>query len=143
MTLPVVSRWLLATTVAVAPVGAVLAADIAGDETTKIHLKVEFVEVEGSRCLQPVLYGKDVQLSDYKAAEHRWLSDRYPAFTTLQWKTTFTIPTGEDPNEVPENMTFQQETAYVQRIDGSLVEVCFDIKLTVPYSGQGDSPAPR
>ena len=42
------------------------------------HPKVEFVEIQGQRCLQPVVKAARVGLADYRAAEFRWLASSHP-----------------------------------------------------------------
>jgi hypothetical protein len=87
---------------------------------------VEYVAVEGKGCLQPAVHRPGVKISDYRAAERRWLAEKYPGRPTPRWKTVIVIEPEGSPGR---KRKVQRETAYVQQADGSVVEVCFDIGM--------------
>jgi len=94
--------------------------------------KVEFIEGAGLPCLQPVVKRSDADLSDFRAAERRWLEAKYPGSAVLEWKTELLLAPGVNGAEVPESVTVQRETTHVEGVNGTFAVVCFDIKLTKP-----------
>jgi len=90
--------------------------------------RVEFVEVKGQRCLKPVLSTESTQMSDYRAAELRWLARKYPGVAFPRWETVIILAPQQDTDE--REKTVKRETAYGYTPDGVSVAVCFDIGLT-------------
>lgn len=123
------SRLQLVATVILVVAGAAAAEAVADPEAVEPNPKVEFVEVEGLRCLQPLVRTADAKLSDFRAAEQRWLAEKYPGCTVPRWETVIVLVPGQDPEAKPEAVTVQRETAHVHEDDGSTVTVCFDIDL--------------
>ena len=91
--------------------------------------KVEFVEVAGRRCLQPVVNGAGAALADYRAAELRWLASKYPGVPTPRAKTELLLSPDATGVGQPERTTVQRETFYLEGIVGPGAVVCFDIGL--------------
>jgi hypothetical protein len=91
--------------------------------------KIEFVEVKGQLCLQPIVNAARVDLADYRAAELRWLASRRPGASALQWKTEIVLAPQERADGEPESSTVKRETAYFDGVVGSSATVCFDINL--------------
>ena len=89
--------------------------------------KIEFVEVEGERCLQPVVNAARVELADYRAAELRWLASRRPGASAPEWKTEIVLTPHEPADGEPEGSTVQRETAYLDGVVGKDATVCFDL----------------
>lgn len=91
--------------------------------------KVEFAEVEGRQCLQPVVHGAGAQLADYRAAEARWLASKYPGVPVPEVKTEILVPAATDAGLQSARATFQRETFYLDGIVGAGAVICFDINL--------------
>ena len=90
--------------------------------------KVEYVEVKGQRCLEPVVNTDDAQVSDYRAAARRWLAKKYPARVAPRWETVIILSPQQGTDE--REKTIKRETAHVQAFGRLPIEVCFDINLT-------------
>ena len=92
--------------------------------------KVEFIEVEGLRCLQPVVLEAGAQLADYRAAEARWLAGKYPGVPAPEAKTEILLSPATDGDHQAGRATVQRETFYLDGIVGAGAVICFEIKLT-------------
>jgi hypothetical protein len=92
--------------------------------------KVEFAEVTGHACLQPVVRSADAVLQDFHAAERRWLSEHFAGQPALRWQNLLVVP--PDMNGQYVDATVKNETAYVQEADGSEIKVCFDVGVDLP-----------
>ena len=90
--------------------------------------KVEYVEVEGEPCLQPVVRGPELTRDDYRQAMARWLEAKYPGAPVPRWTTLLTLPPGSDGNSTC-GVRFVSETAFIET-GGRTVEVCFDVGWT-------------
>lgn len=91
--------------------------------------KVEFTEVKGRQCLQPVVHGVGAQLTDYRAAEMRWLRTNYPGVPFPEAKTEILLSSATDGAGKPKRTTAQRETFYLDGIVGAGAATCFDINL--------------
>ena len=91
--------------------------------------KVEFIEVEGLPCLQPRLATVDAVLEDFRLAEQRWLSERYPGRQAHRWKNVLVLPAETELGAEKSDATVKTETAFVEAADGSEIPVCFEIGL--------------
>jgi hypothetical protein len=94
-------------------------------------LKVEFIEVKGHECLQPVVSGAGAQLADYRAAEVRWLASKYPGVPTPEATTEIVVSTYSDAGDEKERTTVHRETFFLDGIVGEGAKVCFDINLKI------------
>jgi hypothetical protein len=106
--------------------GVPAAAELPRDDENASH-NVEFAEVEGHSCLQPVVRSADADLQDFRAAERRWLSDHFPGEPVPRWKNQLIM----EPDVLHDgrylDATVETETAYVHVADGWDIEVCFDV----------------
>ncbi len=91
--------------------------------------RVEFVEVKGQRCLQPVAKAAHVLLGDYREAESRWLASNRPGTSPSRWETELVPITRHVAGGQPAGSTVQRETAHLDGVVGSSATVCFDINL--------------
>jgi hypothetical protein len=91
--------------------------------------KVEFIEVAGRQCLQPVVHEARAAVADYRAAESRWLASKHPGVPTPQAKTDIVQDPEASGDGQPERTTVVRETFYLDGIVGSGAVVCFDINL--------------
>ena len=89
--------------------------------------KVEFVEVEGQRCLQPVINAAPVERADYRAAELRWLASKRPGAPAPRWETITVLSPRPPADDEPHSSTVGRETAYLDGVVGPGATVCFDI----------------
>ena len=89
--------------------------------------KVEFGEVQGFTCLQPVVKLPGAELKDFQAAERRWRSKVYPDSSAEPGEVVLSMPADTPETDEAEDVTVVRETYYVQKANGSSVEVCFDI----------------
>jgi hypothetical protein len=90
--------------------------------------KVEFIEVAGQTCLQPVLNASHVEFADFRAAESRWLARWRPEAgrpRSIELVMQVREGTGGEPEE-----TTQRETLHFDDVVGPNATVCFDIGLT-------------
>lgn len=84
--------------------------------------KVEFVEVDGQPCLQPIIDASHVELADFRAAESRWLAIWRPDAGRPGWiKLDIAFREGTS--------TIQRETVHLDGVVGPSATVCFDINL--------------
>jgi hypothetical protein len=90
--------------------------------------KVEFVEVYGQPCLQPVVNASHVVLADFRAAESRWLA-RWRPDAGKPREIELTMHVREASGGEPETVTTQRETVHLDDVDGPSATVCFDINL--------------
>ena len=97
--------------------------------------KVEFGEVNGFTCLQPVVKLPGAELRDFQAAERRWWSTVYPDSRVQPGEVVLSMPADAPETGEAEDVTVVRETYYVQTADGSTVEVCFDIGVKDPKLG--------
>ena len=102
--------------------------------------KVEFVEIQGQRCLQPVVRAARVELADYRAAELRWLAIRRPTVSAPEWKTEIVLAPQEPADGEQHSSTVQRETAYLDGVVGPSATVCFDIALKEREAHHGHHP---
>jgi hypothetical protein len=124
------SRWVLPLTLTAALVVAPRVSPCLGAAVDPKDLpKVEFIEVKGQRCLQPVVNAARVELADYRAAELRWLASWRPGASAPQWKTEIVLGPQERADREPESSTVQRETAYLNGVVGPSATVCFDVNL--------------
>jgi hypothetical protein len=91
--------------------------------------KVDFVEVKGQQCLQPVLRTAHAQLGDYRAAESRWLASSHPGISAPRWDTELVLVPQHSGGGQPAGSTVQRETAHLDGVVGTNATVCFDINL--------------
>ena len=86
--------------------------------------KVEYFQVGGMDCLQPLVRGTDLSLNDYRAAALRWLEAEYAGCRVPYWQTWLDLrPVGGGP------VTYATETAMVETSPSSVIRVCFDVNL--------------
>jgi hypothetical protein len=135
------------TTVRLAVTGGIVLALIVGQniraESAPNELpKVEFTEVEGRQCLQPVLHGDGAQLTDYRAAEMRWLRAKYPGVPVPEAKTEILLSPATDGAGKPKSTTVRRETFYLDGIVGAGAATCFDINVvTSPDEAHDERPS--
>ncbi len=91
---------------------------------------VEFAAVKGHECLQPVAHRAGAQLADYRAAEVRWLNNKYPGVPIPEVKTEILLSPATHSSGKPKSERFQRETFYLDGIVGAGAATCFDINLT-------------
>lgn len=85
--------------------------------------KVEFIEVAGQTCLQPVVNASHVEFADFRAAESRWLARWRPdAGKPRSIELVMQVREGKE--------TTQRETLHFDDVAGPNATVCFDIGLT-------------
>jgi hypothetical protein len=95
----------------------------------EIRPNVEFVEVNGQHCLQPVLRTAHVHLADYREAEFRWLTSSRPGTSASQWDTELVLVPQHLAHGEADSATVQRETAHLDGVVGTDATVCFDIDL--------------
>ena len=100
---------------------------LAGVNVVRERLAVEYAEVEGSRCLQPRLLREDATLDDLRAAEKRWVDEKYPGRPVRRWQTVLSLGPGVKSEFDPGPATIHTDSAWVELPDGSLRELCFEI----------------
>ncbi len=83
---------------------------------------VEFAEVEGRDCLQPVKTSADATLDDFHAAEQRWLRSHLPGRQAPHSEIALWPTEGDSPLQARDVRT---ETLYVEALGGSDIAVCF------------------
>jgi len=112
---------------------AIIGQSARADRAANVPPKVEFVEVKGHQCLQPIVSAADAQLSDYRAAEARWLATNYPGVPTPEAKTEILLSPATDGGREPRSTTVQRETFYLEGIVGEGAVACFELNLaTIP-----------
>ena len=94
-------------------------------------VKVEFIEVKGHECLQPVVSGAGAQMADYRAAEVHWLANKYPGLSTPHATTEIVVSPYSDDGDEAERTTVHRETFFLDGIVGEGAKVCFDINLEI------------
>ena len=104
--------------------------------------KVEYVWVASEGCLQPVVYDDAVEPGDFRLAAARWLSETYPAFQALSWQTQVVRPSDPDADATATGLEYKREAVRLQKADGGVVAVCFDINRKA-HTGGGTNGAAR
>ena len=110
-------------------VAAIIVQSVRAAPAANVPPKVEFAEVNGHQCLQPIVLGADAQRADYRAAEARWLATKYPGVPTPHAKTEIRLSPATDGGLEPGSTTIQRETYYFDGIIGARAVVCFDLNL--------------
>ncbi len=112
--------------VSLIPAGSVMAVSTASPTDLP---PVEFVKVEGQRCLQPIVHAPHVTSEDYGNAESRWLGEAYPGMSASRWESTLRL----DGNTA---VTIETVTAYLDDGVGPNASVCFDVNFSEPSPPQ-------
>jgi hypothetical protein len=94
--------------------------------------KVEFAEVEGHPCLQPVVRSADADLQDFRVAERRWLSDHFPGEPALRWQVLLVSVPDVHRDGQYATTTVKSESTHIHLADGWEIEVCFDVGVDMP-----------
>lgn len=89
--------------------------------------KVEYVEVEGDECLQPVVRADDATLDDYRAAQQRWIDRVYPGSRASLRTTKMSVVMGDAPDTRSDLDKIKQDALHLETADGRTVAVCFAI----------------
>jgi len=110
-------------------VAAIVGQSVRADTAAKVPPKVEFVELMGHQCLQPLVSGAEVQLADYRATEARWLAIKYPGVPTPQAKTEILLSPETDGGRKPGRTSIQRETYYFDGLVGAEAVTCFEFNL--------------
>ena len=110
-------------------VAAIVGQSPRADSAANVPPNVEFVEVKGHHCLQPIVSGADAQLADYRAAEARWLATEHPGVPTPEAKTEILLSPATDAGSQRQRTTIQRETFHLDGIIGAGAVICFDIDL--------------
>jgi hypothetical protein len=84
--------------------------------------KVEFAEVEGRACLQPVQISADATLDDFRAAERRWVSRNVLGPLAPHLEVAFW---GTNSGYLAQVADIRTETLYAEAVDGSEIAICF------------------
>ena len=99
---------------------------------------VEFTEVAGETCLQPIVYDSQATFADYRDAEMRWLTNKRPGTTAREWQLVAELGPPDATSGEAQKLTTRRETVHLDGIVGPDATVCFDINLTEETTVRGD-----